>query len=108
MIKNTHIIIFQQLQPPSLSQIQISLSKHILQTFVVDEYINTNTIQVMPPNLQSINNSGSLQIMCRIVLLVNFELSRSISYDLTILHKNTTQSDSRSITVDYKPISTFR
>src|SRR5688572_26725038 len=58
MIKNTHIIILQQFQPPSLPQIHVSLREHILQTFVVGKDIYVNTIQVMSPYLQSIYNNG--------------------------------------------------
>ena len=52
VIENTHVIIFQQFQQPSLSEILLFMSNDVLETLVVGIHINMNTIQVMPPYFQ--------------------------------------------------------
>ncbi|MFS7976320.1 hypothetical protein Hanom_Chr10g00891121 [Helianthus anomalus] len=43
--------------------------------------------------------------MCCIVLLVDFELTRCVSYNLVPLHKNTTKTEVRSITIDNEVVA---
>jgi hypothetical protein len=61
-----------------------------------------STHQMMSPNLKCMNNSYKFKIMCRIVLFMSPECSRCISNYSVVLHKYTTKSDARSITINVK------
>jgi hypothetical protein len=58
------------------------------------------THQMMSPDLKCMDDSCEFKIMGRIVLFMNPECSRCISNHSVVLHKHTTKSDSRSITID--------
>ncbi len=53
VINNTHVIIVEYFYPPHFSKINIFMSSHILESFLISEYINMNTIQIMTPHFQS-------------------------------------------------------
>ena len=48
MVVDIHVIVFQQLQLPSLTWIQLRLCDHVLETFVVYEHIHMQSIEVFP------------------------------------------------------------
>jgi hypothetical protein len=60
------------------------------------------THQMMSPNFECMDDSCEFKIMGRIVLFMSPECSRCISNHSAVLHKHTTKSDSRSITIDVK------
>jgi hypothetical protein len=64
---NLKIIFLNQLQPPSLICVSISLSKNILQAVVVGEDMNHIPQKIVPPCPQGKDNSSQLEIMLRIV-----------------------------------------
>jgi hypothetical protein len=66
------------------------------------------THQMMSPNFKCMDNGCEFKIMCRIVLFMTSECSRCISNHSVVLHKHTTKSDSRSITIDIKRFGNVR
>src|ERR1044072_5471134 len=92
MILQGKLIIFQEFHPSSLPHVQILLIEQILQTFTITENCERTSIQIVPPNLESIHYRSQLQVMSGIVLLVSLQLSRSISYCSSLLHHHTTQT----------------
>ena len=90
MVMHAHIIIFEELKPPSLAKIQLFLGEYILEALMVCEHIYMNTIQVVSPNLECKHHCYKLEVMSRIILLKYLKLSRSISYNFTSLHQHTT------------------
>jgi hypothetical protein len=64
--------------------------------------VTLGTHKMMSPDLESVNNCCQFKIMGWIVLLMISECSGCISNDPVVLHKNTTKSSSRSITIDIK------
>ena len=67
---------------------------------MIREHIHVYSIQIMPPQLQRKHHSCKLQVMSGIILFMNPELSGSIGYHLTNLHKNTSQTNLICITID--------
>jgi hypothetical protein len=55
---------------------------------------------MMSPNFECMDDSCELKIMGRVVLFMSPECSRCIRNHSVVLHKHTTKSDSRSITID--------
>jgi hypothetical protein len=51
VIMNRQIIIFNQFEPPTLPQIQLLLSKNILETFIIGVNVTSLAIKIMPPRL---------------------------------------------------------
>src|SRR6185369_12848570 len=56
MIVNLQVIVLDQLQPSSLSHVQLTLREYILEALVISIDITLLPIQVMPPNLQSMHD----------------------------------------------------
>jgi hypothetical protein len=75
MIANLRIIVLDQLQPSSLSHVQIILSKKVLQALVVGEDMSHIPKKIMPPGTQGMNHSGQFKIMSGIVLFMRTELT---------------------------------
>src|SRR3954463_13287149 len=84
--------------PPPLPKVEIRLSEDILQTLVIRKDFTTVAQQVMPPYFQSKNNCCEFEVMCRIVDLMRLQLTRGISNNLFLLHKDRTQSLQRGVT----------
>ncbi|KAJ0614092.1 hypothetical protein HanIR_Chr02g0058631 [Helianthus annuus] len=61
----------------------------------------------MPLDFKCKNHGSQLQVMCRVILLVNLQLSRSIGYYFLALHQNTTETWNRSIIVHHEVIGTI-
>jgi hypothetical protein len=74
VIRNLKIVVFNQLQPPSLTHVQIILSENVLQAFVVGEDMNYIPQMIIPPCLQGKNSNSQLKIMCGIVLFMTTQL----------------------------------
>lgn len=55
--------------------------------------------------LQSEDDDNKFEVMCKVVVFIGLQLLGSIRNHLTMLHKNTTQTNTRSITVDLKASS---
>jgi hypothetical protein len=55
MVIDSNVIILNQLQPSSLPQIQICLSKDVLEAFVVTVYFTSMIDEVMPPYLKGMH-----------------------------------------------------
>ena len=60
MILETHVVIFEQLQPPPLPKVQIWLGEQILQALVVGVDFTAITDEVMTLYLQSIHYDSQL------------------------------------------------
>jgi hypothetical protein len=75
MIVNLRIIVLDQLQPSSLSHVQIIMSKKVLQALVVGEDMSHIPKKIMPPGTQGMNHSGQFKIMSGIVLFMRAELT---------------------------------
>jgi hypothetical protein len=56
MVVDSEVIILNQLQPSSLPQIQICLSKDVLEAFVVTVYFTSMTGEIVPPYLKSVHH----------------------------------------------------
>ena len=59
----THVKVCNSLHPSLLTEVQIWLSKQILQTLVVGEDLAMITEKVMSPLLQCMNDSSKLEVM---------------------------------------------
>jgi hypothetical protein len=75
VIMNLKITVFNQLQPPFLTHVQISLSENVLQALVVSEDMNYIPQKIVPPCPQGKDNSSQLMIMRGIVLFITTQLS---------------------------------
>src|SRR3954471_18448897 len=85
-IRNIHVEVGYCLEPSLLAEIQVWLSKQILQTLVVGEDLATITNKVMSPELQCIDYYCQFKVMCWILIFVSTQLMRSISNHFAILH----------------------
>src|SRR3954466_12360522 len=85
-IGNIHVEVGYCLEPSLLTEIQVWLSKQILQTLVVGVDLATITDEVMSPQLQCINYCYQFKIMCWILIFVSTQLTRSISNHFVVLH----------------------
>src|ERR1041385_3467094 len=74
------------LEPSLLAEIQIWLSKQVLQALVVGVDLATITDEVMSPQLQWINHRCQFEIMCWIVFFMSTQLTRAISNHFALLH----------------------
>src|ERR1041385_1930717 len=85
-VMNIHVEIGYCLEPSLLAEIQIWMSKQVLQALVVSVDLATITNEVMSPQLQCINYRCQLEIMCWIVFFMRTQLTRTISNHLALLH----------------------
>jgi hypothetical protein len=72
---NFWFIILDQLQPTLLPHIQIRLSKQIFQALMIRIDMQQITQDILPLDLQCMNNDQEFQIMSWIMLLMTSELS---------------------------------
>src|ERR1043165_2526654 len=77
-IRNIHVEVGYCLEPSLLAEIQVGLSKQILQTLVVGENLATITDEVMSPHLQCINYCCQFKVMGWILVFVSTQLTRAI------------------------------
>ena len=82
----THVKICNSLHPSLLTEVQIWLSKQILQTLVVGEDLAMITEKVMSPLLQCMNDSSKLEVVNWVVFFMRVQLSRGISNHSALLH----------------------
>jgi hypothetical protein len=75
MIVNLKTIVLNQLQPSSLSHVQISLSEEVLQAHMISEDMSHIPKKIMPLGTQGMNYSGQLKIMSGIVLFMRAQLT---------------------------------
>src|ERR1041384_2098657 len=87
-IGNIHVEIGYCLEPSLLAEIQVWLSKQLLQALVVGVDLATITNEVMSPQLQCINYRCQLEIMCWIVFFMRTQLTRAISNHFSLLHQD--------------------
>ena len=85
-IGNTQVKVRNKLHPSLLTEVQIWLSKQILQTLVVSEDLATITEKVMSPLLQRMNDSSKFEVVNWVVLFVRAQLPRGISNHFAVLH----------------------
>ena len=82
----TQVKVCNKLHPSLLTEVQIWLSKQILQTLVVSEDLAMITEKVMSPLLQRMNDSSKLEVVNWVVLFVRAQLTRGISNHFALLH----------------------
>jgi hypothetical protein len=70
VIMNLKIIVLNQLQPPSLMHVQISLSEKVFQALVVGEDMNHIPKKIVLSCSQSKKNNSQFKIMRGIVLFM--------------------------------------
>jgi hypothetical protein len=75
MIVNLKIIVLNQLQPSSLSHVQIRLSEKVLQSLVISEDMSHIPKKIMLSSTQGMNYSDQLKIMSGIVLFMWAQLT---------------------------------
>ena len=85
-IGNIQIKICNSLHPSLLTEVQVWLSKQILQTLVVGEHLATITEKVMSLLLQSMNDISKLEVVNWVVFFVRAQLPRGISNHFAVLH----------------------
>src|ERR1041385_3390253 len=85
-VRNSHVVVGYCLEPSLLAEIQIWLSKQVLQALVVSVDLATVTKEVMSPQLQCINDRCQFEIMCWIVFFVSTQLTRAISNHFALLY----------------------
>jgi hypothetical protein len=69
------IIVLNQLQPPSLTHVQVNPSKNITQALVVNEDMNKIPQEIVLACLQGKENNSQLKIMRGIVIFMTAQLS---------------------------------
>src|ERR1041385_6293604 len=85
-VMNIHVEIGYCLEPSLLAEIQVGLSKQVLQALVIGVDLAMITNEVMSPQLQCINYRCQFEIMSWIVFFVSTQLTRSISNHFALLH----------------------
>ena len=85
-VMNIHVEIGYCLEPSLLAEIQVRLSKQVLQALVIGEDLATITDEVVSPQLQCIDYCCLFEIMCWILIFVRTELTRAISNHFALLH----------------------
>src|SRR4051812_14048883 len=85
-VMNIHVEIGYCLEPSLLEEIQVWLSKQVLQALVVVVDLATITDEVVSPQLQCVNHCCQFEIMCWIIILVGTQLTRAISNHFALLH----------------------
>ena len=85
-IGNTQVKVCNNLHPSLLMEVQVWLSKQILQTFMVGEDLATIAEKVMLPLLQCMNDSSKLEVVNWVVSFMRAQLTRGISNHSTLLH----------------------
>src|SRR3954470_8787717 len=85
-IRNIHVEIGYCLEPSLLAEIQVWLSKQVLQTLVVGVYLATITDKVVSPHLQCVDYCCQFEIMSWIIIFVRTQLTRAISNHFELLH----------------------
>jgi hypothetical protein len=55
LVVDSEVIIFNQLQPSLLPQVQFRLSEDVLEAFVVTVYFTSMTDEIVPPYLKSVH-----------------------------------------------------
>ena len=85
-IRNTHIVICYSFHPSLLTEIQIWLSKQILQTLVICVNLATVSNKVLPPLFQCMNYCGKFKVMNWVVLFMRMQLTGCISNHSALLH----------------------
>ena len=82
----THVKVCNSLHPSLPTEVQVWLSKQILQTLVVGEDLATITEKVRSPLPQSMNDSSKLEVVNWVVFFVRVQLTRGISNHSALLH----------------------
>src|SRR4051812_43235201 len=85
-IRNIHFEVGYCLEPYLLAEIQVWLSKQVLQDLVLSVDRVTITKEVMSPQLQFINYCCQFEVMGWILIFVSTQLARSISNHVALLH----------------------
>src|SRR3954464_6032921 len=85
-IGDIHVEIGYCLEPSLLAEIQVRLSKQVLQALVVGVDLATITKEVMSPQLQCIDYSCQFEVMGWILVLVGTQLTRAIRNHFALLH----------------------
>ena len=85
-IGNTQVKVCNNLHPSLLTEVQVWLSKQILQTLLVSEDLATITEKVMSPLLQRMNDCSKFEVVNWVVLFVRAQLPRGISNHFAVLH----------------------
>src|SRR3954464_8178049 len=85
-VMNIHVEIGYCLEPSLLAEIQVCLSKQVLQTLVVGVDLAMITDKVVSPQLQCINYCCQLEIMRWIIIFVRTQLTRAISNHFALFH----------------------
>src|SRR3954469_11540637 len=107
-VMNIHVEIGYCLEPSLLAEIQVWMSKQVLQTLVVGVYLATITDEVVSPHLQCINHCCQFEIMRWIIFFVRTQLTRDISNHFALLHKDTTKSLTRCVAVYHEVLLGIR
>jgi len=102
MIVHFQIVIFYQLKPTSLPHIQICLREDILEALMVRIDITLGSHKMLSPDLKCMNHGCKLKIMSGVILFMIPKCTGGIYNYSVVLHKYTTNSDARSITIDVK------
>jgi hypothetical protein len=58
VVVDAQIVVLDQLQPSPLPQVQLRLGEDILQALVISINVALVTYQIVPPNLQGVNDNG--------------------------------------------------
>jgi hypothetical protein len=75
VIVNLKLIVLDQLQPSSLSHVQIRLNEKVLQALVISEDMSHIPQKIVPPGTQGMNYINQLKIMRGIVLFMRAQLT---------------------------------
>ena len=75
MIFDGTVKIIEEFDPLTLSHVQFLLIKDVLETLVISEDRTLGTMQVESPDFKREYHGSQLQVVSRVILFVNLELS---------------------------------
>src|SRR4051812_41222358 len=86
VVLQSKVVVRQIFHPSSQPHIQVLLCEDMPEAIVIREDLELLPIKIVSPGLECMNYSCQLEVMSRIVLLMNLELTRSEGPDSSLLH----------------------
>ncbi|KAJ0539213.1 hypothetical protein HanHA300_Chr08g0283781 [Helianthus annuus] len=62
----------------------------------------------MPPDFERKHHGSQLQVVSRVIIFMDLQLSRGVSYDFLALHQHATETLNRGVAIHNKIFNTLR
>lgn len=72
MVGNVDVVVSKELQPLALLAVQVLLREDVVQVLLIGEKLEGHSIPIVSLYTQGEHNYCKLQIVCMIVLFINF------------------------------------